>query len=72
MKKIVLILATTLTASMANSNIYDYVSTASTMNIFINTQTTIGDVNLLENALESKKSNKTEPMKIEAPAFWMV
>jgi len=72
MKKIVLILATALTASMANSNLYDYVSTASTMNIFINNQTTIGDINLLENALESKKSNETEPIKIEAPAFWMV
>jgi len=73
MKKTVLILATTLTASMANSNIYDYVSTASTMNIFINTQTTLGDVNLLENALEKKEQNKKEaPIKIEAPAFWMV
>jgi hypothetical protein len=69
MKKIVLILATTLTASMAHSNIYNYLCTASTMNIFINTQTTIENVNLLENALKSKEHQKKEPVKIEAPSF---
>jgi len=72
MKKTVLILATTITASMAHSNIYDYLSTSTSMNIFITNQTVIGDVNLLENALESKESKRVEPLKIEAPSFWMV
>jgi len=72
MKKPLLILAITLTTSMANSNIYDYVSTSSSMNIFITNQTVIGNINLLENALETEERNKREPIKIEAPSFWMV
>jgi len=72
MKKVLLILATTITASMAHSNIYDYLSISTSMNIFITNQSMIEDVNLLENALESKESDNIELLKTEAPSFWMV
>jgi len=72
MKKLLLLVAITITSSMAHSNIYDYVSTSSSMNIFITNQTMVGDINLFENALESEESNKIEPLKTEAPSFWMV
>jgi len=72
MKKVLLILAIAITASTAHSNIYNYVSTSSSMNIFITNQTIVGDINLFENALESKESNTIEPLKTEAPSFWMV
>ena len=72
MKKVLLILAIAITASTAHSNIYNYVSTSSSMNIFITNQTIVGDINLFENALKSKESNKIKPLKTEAPSFWMV
>jgi len=72
MKRILLLLAITITASTAHSNIYDYISTSSSMNIFITNQTMVGDINLFENALEDEESNPIEPLKTEAPSFWMV
>jgi len=72
MKKVLLILAISITAAMATSNIYDYLSTSSSMNIFISNPSILDNINLLENALDSDESDKIKPIKIEAPSFWMV
>ena len=72
MKKILFLLAITITSSMAHSNIYKYLSTSTSMNIFITNQSMIEDVNLFENALDSEELENKETIKIEAPTFWMV
>ena len=71
MKKILSLLALSMTLSMGSNCAYDYLTTTKNMNIVTENQPIILDIDLERNALDIEELDSIKPMKIEFSFFWM-
>ena len=71
MKKILSLLAISITLSMGSNCAYEYLTTTKNMNIVTENQPIILDIDLERNALDIKEQESIKPMKIEFSFFWM-